>query len=523
MNETQPPPGPDPAPETPPALAEFQRLLKDLPQGLGGGIELLLGELSPEGAEALRLAAIPHQFDRALLAVLKPGLSSPALDLVFDELADLSIVIPSDAGFAIHDEGRAYLFGEWLTPERRDAFADISARLAAHFAALETEGAGEIRTIAQRARIFHLIGADQAAGFAAFEALCRQERMEFRLHACEALIRLAHEYDAVLAAPRRLRLRFLEARLLLDLRRYPEAEALLTELRDACRDESRLWARVTFRLGRLRQAQRRYDDALSLYTEALAYVRSHDELRDEELRLLQSLAALHAMRDELDEAGALLATAVAKAEALGDRGELAACHNSLGILLRRQSEPDRAIAAFQASLDCFGGGRDGFRAAQVHSNLGLAYADQADWERARESLEHALEISRRADDANGQATALINLMRPYLGLQRRADAIAAGERAIGLFVRIHNWHDAAKTAESFSRLYRRERRLAEARAALVQAADLYRRAGDPARAAGCDELGRRIDRKRRMPWYVTILLVVFGLGIVVAVIGAIFA
>jgi len=439
---------------------------------------------------------------------------------VLNEIANLSVVVQAGACFTLHDDARGHLFGRWLAPERRNAFADISARLAAHFAALETEGAGDVRTVAQRARIFHLLGADQAAGFAAFEALCRQERMEFRLHACEALIRLVHEYDPVLTPERRLRLRFIEARLLLDLRRYAEAETWLNELRTACADDPRLLVRVLFRLGRLCQIRRRRDEALSHYNAALALVATHEDLRDQELRLLQNLAMLQADRNELDAAAAVMAKAVKRAERLGDRGELAACHNSLGILLRRQSEPDRAIAAFQASLGYFEGGKDEFRTAQVHSNLGLAYADQADWERARQSLERALEISRQADDANGQATALINLMRPYLGLQRRADAIAAGEQAITLFTRIHNWHDAARTAESFARLYRRERRLPEARTALAQAAELYRRAADPARAAACDEMAGRIGSKRRMPWYVLVALVLLGCLTLVAILAS---
>lgn len=497
--------------DAPKALAEFQRLLTGLPQGIGGGVELLLRELSPAGAEALRLAAVPHQFDQALLGVLDPGLAPDELPRLFDELGALSITIRAGADVAIHDEARAYLFSWWLAPERRTAFAAVSARLAAHFAGLEADSTGEARTVAGRARIFHLVGADQEAGFAAFEALCNEERLRYRLHACEALIRLMHEYDPALEPAKARRLDFHEAKLLLDLHRYDEAEALLFRLREAARQDPSLQARTLYRLGRLRQAQRRFDEASSFYAEALDHVRRHPELRDQELRLLQCLATLATERNGFDEAAALLREAIARAEAEENREELAACHNSLGILLRRQAEPDRAVVAFQASLEHLGAGAGEYRAAQVYSNLGLAYADQADWERARQSMETGLEIVRRAGDANGQATALSNLVRVYVCLQRRSDAIAAGDRAIRLFVETRNWYGAAATAEGFARLYRRERRLPEGRAALAQAAEFYRRAGDSGRAAACEEAAGQFGRKRRLPWYATVLLVLLGL------------
>lgn len=506
---------------TPSAFDEFQRLLAGLPEGLGGSIELLLSELSPVAAAALRLAAIPHQFDQALLAVLDPALEGDERERVYDELANLSISIEAGDGFAIHDSARAYLFRQWLQPDRRRDFAEVSARLAAHFTAAEAQAAGGEKTAAERGRIFHLIGCDPDAGFAAFEVLLRKERLRFRLHACEALIRLVHEYDEVLTPAQRLRLSFHEAKLNLDLKRYDEAEALLLQLQRDNQDDVALKARTLFRLGRLRHAQRRFPEALAVYNEALALARSHPAARAQELRVLQCLAVTHADMKQLDRATALLGTAIGMAESLGERQELAACHNSLGILQRRLSEPDQAVASFRRSLDCLSAEDTEFRTAQVHNNLGLAFADLAQWQEARESMERGLEIARKAGDTDGQATAIGNLARVYLGLQRRGEAIAASEQAVSLFLQAHNWFGAAATAEGLANLYRRERRIPETRAALAQAATHFRRAGEPARAARCEETARNLERRGRLPWYAIALLVIFVLLLVLVVIAAI--
>ena len=501
------------------ALDEFKRLLAAAPEGIGGGIELLLQELSPASAGMLRLAAIPHQVDRDLLPVLDPALPPAESAEVYDELADLSIAIEAGAGFAIHDNARAYLLGEWLRPERRPGFAAVSARLADHFARVETAATGAAKTAAQRSRIFHLIGADPPSGFAAFEELCRKERLRFRLHACEALIRLVHEYDAILTPAQQRRLSFHQAKLFLDLRRYDEAEALLAKLEQETRDDLPFRARILFRLGRLHQARRRFPQALAAYNESLAIARSHPEARDQELRLIGRLASLRTDMNELEQAAELLRRAITMAEAVRDRQELASCHNNLGEVLRRLSEPDRAIESFRRSLSYLEGGDEEFRAAQVHNNLGLAYADQADWEPARQSLEAGLEIARKAGDTDGQAKALCNLQRVYLGLARRAEAIDAGERATELFLQARNWHGAAMAREGLAKLHRREGRTAEARAALAQAAEYYRRGGDAAQAARCDQSAQHVERHRRLPWYAVALLVIGGLFVLLIIVG----
>lgn len=506
----------------PKALEEFKRLLAALPEGIGGGVELLLQELLPAGAAMLRLAAVPHQFDLDLLRVLDPALPPEEHQRVYDELADLSIVVDVDDGLAIHDNARAYLLGQWLRPERRRDFAAVSTRLADHFGRLESAATGAAKAAAQRARIFHGIGADPDAGFAAFEELCRTERLHHRLHACEALIRLVHEYDAILSPTQKLRLSFHETKLFLDLRRYDEAEALLLKLQRESAGDLPFRARLLFRMGRLRKAQRRFDEAKAAYGEALAIARSHGEARDQERRLVQNLAALYTDMNELEQAAELFRQAIAMAEAAGDQPQLAECHNNLGKLLLRLSEPDRAIESFRRSLSYLATGEEEFRAAQVYSNLGLAYADQANWEQARQSLEASLEIARKAGDTDGQAMALSTLRRVYLGLQRRGEAITAAERAVELFLEAHNWFGAATALESFASLYRREHRLPEARAALIQAAAYFRRAGDEARAARCKEAAERPERRGRLPWYAVVPLVLVGLFFLLLIIAMVF-
>ena len=102
---------------------------------------------------------------------------------------------------------------------------------------------------------------------------------------------------------------------------------------------------------------------------------------------------------------------------------------------------------------------------------------------ARESLERALSIAQEAGDHNGEATALGNLARVYVGLSRPDEADAAALRAIELFRGIHNWYAAANLSLGLAKRQRREGPAPRARASFLTASDLYRLAGDEKAAA----------------------------------------
>ena len=510
--------------ERPSALEEYRKLIAELPKGMAGSVELLARQLSPLAEQLLRLGSIPHVVDLPVARVLLPEVAQEDLEVAADELRPLSFVIRSSEGSMLHDDVRAYLFGQWLKahdddPEKWGYFKAVNRRLTEYYVECAEETVGEARAVAERQRIFHLTGANRAEGFAAFEKLCRAERYRFRLESCEALIKLLREYEPILSARQRSWLDYYECKLDIDLHHYDTAERLLTVLleRDSVRGDPALHARCLFRLGFCLKQTRNFARARMLFEELLGFAQNTPEAADLELRALQGLGALLIEMKEPEKADEVLGEAVMLAEAGGRHDAIATAWNALGILRRQLGQPKRALEAFETALHHLALGGEAFRPRQVHNNIGLLYADRADWPAACESLEKSCEIAREAGDMNGEATALSNLGRVYLALERPGEAMTAAERAIQLFRGVHNWYGAAMTKRGMARYFRREGRSDEARASFVEAKVLFLRAGVDDKAAEVEnEIAKLEGQQGSWSWLRWLLVAIGGvLGLIV--------
>lgn len=502
----------------PSAYEEYRRLIGELPVGIAGAVELVARQLSDNAQSLLRLSAIPHGFDAEVAAALMPELAAEERAAAAGELDGLSFVVETAEGRVLHDQVRDYLFGQWLEArdgdgERWRQFREASARLAEHFAAKGADAVGEARAVAERQRIFHLLGAEPDRGFAAFERHCRAERYCHRLESCGSLIKLVEEYGEVLEPRLREWLTYHQAKLALDLRHHDEAVALLDSLLDSpsVAEQPALRARCLFRLATALREQREFERARGLFRQLGEYAEAHPEAADQKLRALQGYASLLIEMGRADEAESVMGEVLSLAQAQHDRPALATAWNTMGILHRRLGRPKRALQAFREALAALAEGDEQYRPRQVYNNIGLLYADQADWEPAREMLERSREIAQRAGDMNGEATALSNLGRVYLALGRPGDALAAAESAIQLFQAVHNWFGAGMTCRGMGRYYRRQLRRAEARAALERARAFFLRAGAAERAEEAGQEIEEIDNPRRRWGWVKWLLFALGL------------
>ncbi len=513
--------------ERPSALDEYRKLVADLPGGTAGSVELVASQLSPIAERLLRLGAIPHGVDSTVARVLLPEAGEKDLETAAEELRPLSFVIRTSDGSFLHDEVRAYLFGQWLEAHDEGAekwgyFKKVNARLAQYYTELAESAVGEALAVAERQRIFHLTGADRARGFAAFEQLCRAERYRFRLESCEILIKLLREYVPILSAKQRSWLDYHEAKLEIDLHHCDLAERRLWELleRNSVKSDPALQARCLFRLGSALKQMREFQRALTIFEQLREFAAATPAVTDLELRALQGLGALLIEMGEAERAEEILGEAVMLAEAGGRHGEIATAWNTLGILHRKLGRPMRALEAFETALTHLAQSGEVFRPRQVHNNIGLLYADRAEWQPARENLERSREIAREAGDMNGEATALSNLGRVYLSLERPGEAVEAAERAIQLFRNVHNWYGAAMTRRGMARYYRREGRLEEARAAFVEARELLLRAGAANRAAEVDsEIAKMEGAEKSWSWLRWLLVILGGfIGLILLVV-----
>ena len=354
-------------------LAEFQRLVADLPgTGLIGALTLLERQLEPEVAQQLRLCAIPHQFDERLLMVMTPELDEAKARVLCVDIGQLSVVLSRGESYALHDEARDHLLAWWLREEQAESFARVSARLADHFDRRARDTSEGAREHAERQRMFHRLGANQAAGFEEFERLFRLMRHQFRLDACETLAHLVHEYDAVLTADHLARLVYHEGKLAADRRAWSRAGQLFGRVlaSDATNPVTRIKARN--RLGCVVAETHEWAQAIKLQKTALDDVRSLQHPGKLEYRVMHDLGAAYRDSGDLDEARKALTESVALAESAGDVSAQATAYNSLGTLWRRLGDTPEAIRAYEKSLGALLHTDDPYRPAQVYNNLGVA-------------------------------------------------------------------------------------------------------------------------------------------------------
>jgi len=505
-------------------LEEFRRLLGELPQGPGGSIELVLSLLQPDAAELLRLAAIPHLVDRTVAAILMPELTGEQLDRAVAELLELSFVRTDGTSGSLHDEARRYLLGQWIAsrdtdPQRWQRFREANARLAVHYASPQDRGAD---AAARRSEVYHRIAAGEPRAVGLFRERFVAARLAFRLEACEALVAMVADLEPLLGEGDRGWLRYARARLLADRRHYDQARSMLEPLRQdpAIAGDVDLTVLTLLCLHDVQRGQRDYAAALATLGTLLDYLGDKPAARVRQLEVTQAMAALLLKMRDTRRAEGLLEGLLAAPEIQADPSLLARTWNTMGLVHRRLNRPRRALAAFASALEVLEAAGERFRPMQVLNNIGALYAERADWEAARDSLERALAIAREAGDYNGEATALGNLQRVYAGLSLPDDAEAAAERAVELFRSIHNWYAAANLSLGLAKRRRRAGQAVEARASFLTAAELYRLAGDgraAARATAAAE-PQGVRSWALWQWLLLALGIVFGVLAIVAVV-----
>lgn len=495
-------------------LAEFQALTAQLSStSPDDSVEFLLEQMEPDSAKSLKLCAIPHQIDTDVLQVLDPSLTAEQAAERCDEFAELAIMTFNPDGMALHDKARRQLFEQWLGPPTHPDFPAASGRLVTFFDAKAeaTTSAGEVE-ILRIASMFHLLGADQSAGFDAFQRLCRQRRREFRLDACENLITRVHEYDPVLTPEHRQWLSYHEGKLAADRCQWDRAEEIFKQILNTQPLEPMLEITTTNRLGMIRDEKRDYYGAIDYYQKALDLARAIKDDSRFVHRILADLGAAQRDIGNLDEAKELLIQSIELAKQYDDASGVAAGHNSLGMLYRKEQEPVKAIKAYESSLKHLDQCGDVLRRAQVFNNLGIVHREQGEWKKSKEYFEESSDIARRAGDSIGQAKSLNNLMGIYRNLNENTKAIDAALQSIKLFEEAHDIFNAALTKRNLGRLYRRMKKRDEALQAFQEAIDAFERckAIDETVETRRD-LAHLQDKHNNLAFWIVVLLLLLAL------------
>jgi tetratricopeptide (TPR) repeat protein len=508
-------------------LEEFQQLLNELSaKGTDAAVDLLLRQMDADQARCLRLCAIPHEFDVAILRALAPDLSEDQATNYCDAFSQLSLVASRDESFAVHEEPRRYLFDQWLGSERQAEFRSASARLSDYFGALSarlktetgTEGSDAVeRTL--RKRMFHLIGASRTEGLSEFERLCRQRREEMRFGQCETLIKLVREYDAILNPLEKAIVAYHEGKLAADRRHWIAAEEAYNRVLGTAEVSTQIRVKTLRRLGMIQDDQRHWNAAIDFFQKSLEVADERPDCFAQIIHLHLNLGSTYRDSGQLPKAEDLLQKGITLAKNAHDLSSLADGYNSLGTLYLKLNDIPKAIGTYELSLKHLEELRDKFRPAQVYNNLGNAYASQRDWQKSEEFFRRSLEIKRQAGDNAGQALTLTNLVRVYRAQQRIPDAIVALEQAATLFAEVRDVYNAARVKRDLARVYRSMNNVDLANLAFDEAAALFERCHETQEAQATREEAR--EKKRGLPWWAIAAIVLFVVFVLVIIVAAI--
>ena len=505
--------------EFPDILREFQRRIGNAAQvEPGAGAKLLLEVMDPDEARLLRLCAIPHHFDADIVHTLAPELDPATIQSRCEGYAELSFVSANADGWALNHGVRRHLFSQWLKPEVAEEFSSASRRLADFFGARAGHLHGEAAETARRLGMFHLLGADRKSGFREFELLNRRAR-HGRLHSeCSQLIRLVHEYDAVLSSCYRLWLAYHEAKLSADLGDLDQAEVGYQRILGDPASPPELRSTTYVRLGYVHRERRNWDEAIRCYEQGLALAEKAEGVRHTMPRILGDLGGALANRGDLVRAEKLLNRSVELAREQQNPSRLALAYASLGALALKRREADAAIHAFKKSLNVLP--KDEFvREGQLYYNLGIAYADLPDWMRSEECLRKSLDIKVKSGDTLGQANALNGLARVQETRGNLKGAIDSSTQAIAHFTDMRDFYSAAVVKRERGKRFRRMNERESAAKDFTEAADEFRALGKTIEADAAARDLRALADTGGLPWWVWGAIVFLILCVVVLIIG----
>jgi tetratricopeptide (TPR) repeat protein len=487
-------------------LADFKELLSESEKGPGRSVELLLRQMEPDRARALRLCAIPHEFDVSILGTLAPDLSEEEASKYCDAFSELSLVAKAGESLAIHEESRRYLFDQWLDSERQAEFRSASARLTEYFDALaaqqKKESATEKSDAVERTirnRMFHLIGASRAEGLAEFERLCRQRREQMRFGECEVLIELAHEYDRALKPLELAVIAYHEGKLAADRQQWQSAEQFYNRVLATEGVSTQLQVKTLCRLGMINHEQRQWGTATDFFEKGLETADERPDCFAQIIHLQLNLGSTYRDSGQLPKAEDLLQKGITLAKNAHDLSSLADGYNTLGTVYEKLNDIPKAVGTYELSLKHLEELGDKFRPAQVYNNLGNAYANMGDWPKSEQFFRQSLEIKRQAGDNSGQALTLTNLVRPYRAQKDWPRAIQAAEDAAKLFASVRDAYHVAVAKNSLGLIYRDKQDVDLARDAFNQAADLFTACGAQPDAERARQAARDLGSRGGLP------------------------
>ena len=184
-------------------------------------------------------------------------------------------------------------------------------------------------------------------------------------------------------------------------------------------------------------------------------------------------------------------------ERLGDTSMQVDCLNTLASLLRKDKQLDAAEEAASRAIDLIGEKGNQFRLCESHRTLGAIYQYKGETEKAISHLKMALEIATPFDWQAALFCNHVSLARLFRDEGRLEDAQTHIEHA-----KPHTTHSPyylAHTMRLQASVWRKQRRLNEARSEVLRAADGFESLGATRDLELCRELLQDIQKELGAP------------------------
>ena len=223
--------------------------------------------LLPEEDRRLALdLAVPHWFNLALASAIADRLSS---DITPHDpwVKDIPFLRSHPRGLAYHDAAREAMRGFLLRSEPWRV-REVCRRLSAFLKRLVDDDSSQEEV--QRELIYSRLAHDESAAMSDLVVAFNRARKGMRRAACDQLLALAEEQDALLVESSRHQLLLLRAKLSFDQHQNEQAQALLERLPADLPEH--LAQQVVLIRGRILEAEEQWENAEALYRKAVEHI-----------------------------------------------------------------------------------------------------------------------------------------------------------------------------------------------------------------------------------------------------------
>ncbi|MGA5304551.1 tetratricopeptide repeat protein [Nucisporomicrobium flavum] len=169
---------------------------------------------------------------------------------------------------------------------------------------------------------------------------------------------------------------------------------------------------------------------------------------------------------------------LAAATRIGDLRRQARSHYNLGYAYRELGDGERAREHILEALRLLPENEDPVERALIHLNLGTTARRLGDHEEALREGKQAYELYARVDEVSGMASALNNLGWVHVTIGNYAEALDYCERAVAMQEKAENWTGAAHSWDSLGYVHHHLGHHADAVRCYLRSYELFHAQGD---------------------------------------------